>query len=186
MIRLRRKGRVYHARLNGSDSRRSTGHTDLAMARLWVREVTLFGRPRESEAWIHAARRLVRSARSNASVASREHSLHTYDVLDMLAAQNYRCAVSGALLEPVLGSRGRPHPWAPSIDRINNAAGYTEGNVRLVCTVANLAMNAFGEDVLYEMARCTVNRLDRQGESWHLDSRKLVSIGLHDNQVPTQ
>lgn len=48
-------------------------------------------------------------------------------ILDMVEAQEYRCALSKVPLVPRWG-----HPWSLSIDRKNDREGYTEENVRLV------------------------------------------------------
>lgn len=51
-----------------------------------------------------------------------------------------RCEVSGI---PFVIDEKRS-PFAPSIDRIENSIGYDPGNVRIVCHVANVAMNTWG------------------------------------------
>jgi len=43
-------------------------------------------------------------------------------------------------------------PFAPSVDRIESARGYTCKNTRLVCVAVNLAMNQWGEGVLAMIA----------------------------------
>jgi hypothetical protein len=41
-------------------------------------------------------------------------------------------------------------PYSPSLDRIDNNGGYNVGNVRVVCVMANYAMNTFGADALLQ------------------------------------
>lgn len=54
-----------------------------------------------------------------------------------------RCAVSGLEFSEVIVGTGRARrPYAPSLDRIDRTRGYEPDNVRLVCAVANFAMNA--------------------------------------------
>jgi len=54
------------------------------------------------------------------------------------------CAVTGIPFELTkLGTR-RPHPYAPSIDKIKPDRGYVKGNVRLVCYQTNVAISDFG------------------------------------------
>lgn len=52
----------------------------------------------------------------------------------------------------VVGGGKARRPFAPSLDRIDAASGYTRDNVRLVCQAVNFALNAFGEDVFREIA----------------------------------
>ena len=63
--------------------------------------------------------------------------------------------MTGVQLSLLSGNR-RENPWAPSIDRIDNSKGYEAGNVRMVCVAANFAMNAWGEEALYELAASMV------------------------------
>lgn len=44
-------------------------------------------------------------------------------------------------------------PWAPSIDQIEAGKGYGLGNIRVVCIAVNYAMNHWGEEVLFRIAR---------------------------------
>ena len=56
-----------------------------------------------------------------------------------------RCAVSGLeFSETQVGGGKARRPYAPSLDRIDPRRGYEPDNVRLVCAVANFAMNAWG------------------------------------------
>src|SRR5690606_21411241 len=43
-------------------------------------------------------------------------------------------------------------PFAPSLDRIDTSTGYEAGNCRLVCVLANIALNEWGEDVFARVA----------------------------------
>lgn len=47
-------------------------------------------------------------------------------------------------------------PFAPSIDRKDNAKGYTENNCRMVCVVANYAMNEWGLPPVLKLAAALV------------------------------
>lgn len=71
-----------------------------------------------------------------------------------------RCAITHARfsMKPEKGKFKRP--WAPSIDRIDVTKGYEFTNCRLVCTAVNLAMNEWGEKVLFELVRRLAPVLD--------------------------
>lgn len=49
-------------------------------------------------------------------------------------------------MQPFVLTSGR-HPWAPSIDRIDNAGGYTRDNTNVVSLWWNLAKNEWPEGV---------------------------------------
>lgn len=55
------------------------------------------------------------------------------------------------------GGKAR-RPYAPSLDRIDPGRGYEPDNVRLVCAVANFAMNAWGLEPVLHMARAMAKK----------------------------
>ncbi len=56
----------------------------------------------------------------------------------------------------------RVNPRAPSIDRLDNAKGYTKDNCRVICAQANLARNAFSDAQLIELARAITETISSQ------------------------
>jgi len=72
-----------------------------------------------------------------------------------------RCAVSGLPFSLAEIGHGRARrPFAPSLDRIDPALGYTPENLRLVCVAANFGMNAWGQEVYLHVARGAVAKAD--------------------------
>jgi len=45
----------------------------------------------------------------------------------------------------------RVKPYSASIDGINSRLGYSKENTRLVCLIANIGMNQFGEGALLSL-----------------------------------
>jgi len=73
------------------------------------------------------------------------HSITAYDIDALLIDQQWRCAISGVLLEPpASGTKGRCHPFGPSLDRITPSLGYVPKNIRIVCNMVNTAMSDWG------------------------------------------
>jgi hypothetical protein len=74
-----------------------------------------------------------------------------------------RCAVSGLEFSEVQVGGGKARrPYAPSLDRIEPRRGYEPDNVRLVCAVANFAMNAWGLEPVLHMARAMAKKHDQE------------------------
>lgn len=67
------------------------------------------------------------------------------------------CEVTGIpfSFEPHGGKRAT---YAPSFDRVDSSRGYTKSNMRIVCFVVNIAMNQWGEDVLYKISESIATR----------------------------
>lgn len=65
------------------------------------------------------------------------------------------CELSG--LEFVYDGDGR-NPFSPSIDRIDSSIGYVEGNVRLVCLIANLGMSEWGHEPFIKLAKAIASK----------------------------
>lgn len=73
--------------------------------------------------------------------------------------QSGQCAATGIPFNLKNESRiKRFRPFSVSIDRINPNGRYEKSNIRLVCVVFNLALNAFGEDVFRRVAAAYLSR----------------------------
>ncbi len=78
----------------------------------------------------------------------------------MMAKQNYLCAISGIPFE-AKPSRKRINPYRPSIDRIDSSVGYLRTNVRIVLAAVNLGMSDFGEQVYREICDAVASNANR-------------------------
>ncbi len=75
-------------------------------------------------------------------------------VVDHFRENKGRCALTGLPFDlRKVGTGQAQRPFAPSVDRIDSTGGYTRDNVRLVCQVVNFALNRYGQEVFYEMAK---------------------------------
>lgn len=94
----------------------------------------------------------LKSVRRNAERRGLPYVLGEADLEHMVARAGGRCEVTGIRFS--MRRFGTPRaPFAPSIDRIDCSLGYAPGNVRLVCQIANLAMNEWGDDALIRLIR---------------------------------
>jgi hypothetical protein len=86
-------------------------------------------------------------------------SQELYSMADLCAAWeacNGCCAVSGLPFGlQIFGDGQARRPFAPSLDRIERHKAYRKDNVRLVVSIANFAMNAWGEEPLVQLARAS-------------------------------
>ncbi len=101
---------------------------------------------------------MLRNARKNAKARGLECSL-SIEILEELAIKcGGVCSLTGIRFEYGVSKEAadshsrRKRLWAPSIDRINPAAGYTANNIRLVCTAMNIARQEFSDDVFEKIA----------------------------------
>lgn len=101
------------------------------------------------EAW---ARQLYRDTRKRAERRGVPFTITQDEFAYRLARTQGKCEVSGVPFDLSRDSNLYRRPFAPSIDRINNANGYTKRNCRVVCVVVNLAMNEWGLDPLVKVA----------------------------------
>jgi hypothetical protein len=95
--------------------------------------------------WDYLRLRL-RGYRKNAEVKRTEFELTDADLSRLYARAQGCCEVTGVRFSVETFGSSRA-PFAPSIDRIDCHHGYTRRNVRLVCQIANLAMNVWGDTV---------------------------------------
>jgi hypothetical protein len=97
-------------------------------------------------------RALYSTCRKNAAKRKLDFTLTEDDLQLLYIRAAGRCEVTGVSfsIDRLQTSRA---PFAPSIDRIDNAGGYTFANTRLTCQIANLAMNVWGAGVLHDFIR---------------------------------
>lgn len=99
------------------------------------------------------ARSVFASAKKRAAKKGMVFSLTDHEMKVMVAESKGRCALSGIAFDTQQSDRkNQRRPYFPSMDRIDSTKGYEIGNVRLVCVAINLAMNSWGEDVLFGIA----------------------------------
>jgi len=88
------------------------------------------------------------------------------------------CAISGMPFNfLVVGDGQARHPFAPSLDRIDRHKPYQRDNVRLVTSIANFAMNAWGEEPLRQLATALHEKL---GDRTPLAKRGVSDSNLDD------
>lgn len=103
----------------------------------------------ESDAGQAAILRLWKNAKSRAQSSGKTWALSREDLVDLVLASEGKCAVTGL----AVSLSGSPRdPYKASIDRIDNAIGYSRGNCRLTLMVVNIAMNVWGENVFRSIA----------------------------------
>jgi hypothetical protein len=96
-------------------------------------------------------RQLVYRTRQRAKDGAMPHDLDLAYLDGMMIQQGRLCALTGIPFSLGKG-KYRSGPWAPSVDRLDCAGGYTRGNVRLVCHAVNVALNEWGDGVLQRIA----------------------------------
>ena len=92
------------------------------------------------------------AARDRARRNKLKFAIDFHFIVSLAEKQEYKCVLTGKQFTYKCNNR-KYSPWNPSIDRIDSKKGYTKDNVRLVCTIVNLALNNFGENVFSEMCK---------------------------------
>lgn len=99
------------------------------------------------------AQTLVNAANSRNRARGSDEVFSVADLAAVWGKCGGRCALSGLPFNfQVCGNGQAKRPYAPSLDRVDRHQPYRRDNVRLVTTVANFAMNAWGEDPVLQMA----------------------------------
>jgi len=100
-------------------------------------------------------------ARTRAKEGNMPFDLDADFIRELMASQNYCCAVSGIRFHlSRSGARQSTSrlPFRPSIDRIEPALGYVRGNVRILCFAVNMAISDWGDDVFRGICRAVTKR----------------------------
>jgi hypothetical protein len=86
------------------------------------------------------------------------------------------CAVSGMPFDfLIVGDGQAKHPFAPSLDRIDRHKSYRRDNVRLVISIANFAMNAWGRNRFTSWPRLCIRNMETKHRWPCVDPRTATS-----------
>lgn len=160
-------------RVNGKRYRRSTGWKTLPRAEEALRstrEALLVHAADHKNAkiavaaavanWpeVHSAlpwvRLMLAQAKRNAKRRKIDFLLKLDDLVSILRASGGRCAISNVAFSEE--SFGGWHPYRPSLDRTESGGPYSSANCRIICSCANMACHAWGEEVFRRVARSLV------------------------------
>jgi hypothetical protein len=89
------------------------------------------------------------AAKTRAVKKGLEFTITREEILERFFSQDGCCILSGVKFD--LSHHGGFSPYTMSIDRIDSTKGYTQENIRLICTALNLAFNSFGEQILVDL-----------------------------------
>jgi hypothetical protein len=105
--------------------------------------------------------RLLDNARTRALRRGEQFPLTQRDMEHIIARSRSRCEVTGLPFSWKWHPNQRRRPFAPSLDRIIPALGYTRANVRLVCVAVNIAINEWGEDTFAAIASAYLSHREK-------------------------
>lgn len=119
---------------------------------------------------------IVRAANSRNRARNSSHTFTLEDLKVLWVECGGRCSVSQLPFSLVVVGDGQAkRPFAPSLDRKDRHQPYTRNNVRLVTSVANFAMNAWGLDPVLVLAAAIYKA--------HGDRTPLYDAGPGDAEV---
>lgn len=120
-----------------------------------VRTASIGRADRAIPSWLLA---LAREARKRCARRGTLYTLSRDDLSLLRRRADDRCEVTDIPFDHdrVEGSLYRP--FAPSLDRISSAGGYTFGNVRLVAVIVNAALNQWGDEAFWRMVFAAAER----------------------------
>ena len=102
---------------------------------------------------------LAREARKRAKRKGLEFAITPRELGDLVRRADEHCEISGIAFDHERLGAGEWRPFAPSLDRISSAGGYTYKNLRIVCVCVNAALNRWGDEVFWTMVQAASERL---------------------------
>lgn len=101
---------------------------------------------------------LLEAARGRAKKNNLQINIDLDYLLDLYEQQKGKCKLTNIDFNFEKKEKTKHfNPFSPSIDKIDSNGGYTKDNVRLVCTIVNLALNTFGEGDFKIMCEAYIN-----------------------------
>ena len=119
---------------------------------------------------------LFANARNKAARRAIEFSVTQEYFMSLVKKQEGYCSVTGMEFDFRPSMSGKKRPFFPSIDRIDSDKGYTKGNIRIVVTIANYAMNEWGHDPLFEMVDAIIATRRAKSERERKEQELLNSL----------
>lgn len=116
--------------------------------------------------------RIYKKAQYNAEQRGFPFELTMDELMQIGERSKWRCALTKLAFSLNKKEGCKFRPFAPSLDRIDSAKGYTLENCRLVCFAVNAAMNEWGESVFKVVAAAYCGR--------RLPAREAKSFGNLD------
>jgi hypothetical protein len=110
-----------------------------------------------------AIRSLISRTKIRSKLRKLPMELRMDDIRRKLEHQRRRCAVTGLEFRYLQNeaSEFSTNPYGLSLDRIDNAKGYTKTNTRLVLVAVNTALNEWGVENFLVIARAALEHADR-------------------------
>jgi hypothetical protein len=99
---------------------------------------------------------LLTKIKSRAKKFNRDFNLTKEFIENLYFKQNGCCAVTAIPFSNEKYNDYKRKPFAPSLDRIDSKMGYTQDNVRFVCSMVNAALGEFGDKFFDKMCRAYV------------------------------
>ena len=94
-----------------------------------------------------------KNVKSRSKKLKRDFDLTKEFVENLYEKQGGKCALTGLVFSDEKYNNCRRRPFAPSLDRIDSKRGYTQDNVRFVCSMVNTALGEFGDILFDKMCR---------------------------------
>ena len=91
---------------------------------------------------------MIKRVMRQAKTTKKEYTITFESVKNLLRSQDGRCAYSGVKLEFTFNSK-----YKISIDRIDSAKGYIDGNIQLLGWIVNQAKSNLSENQFFEMVK---------------------------------
>ena len=100
---------------------------------------------------------IIRYAKARAVEYSLDFDLDRDFITQLYESQSKKCFLTGIEFQfERIGEKRKRRPFAPSLDRIDYSKGYTKNNVRLVCSIVNIALSDFGDEAFDKMCKSYV------------------------------
>ncbi len=100
---------------------------------------------------------LPKAHRWNRSKFTNQAGFTQEDLIALWEECEGRCAITGLKFSnEKIGSGKAKRAFAPSLDRIDPAEGYSRENCRLVMVAVNFAMNSWGEETYLRLAKAAM------------------------------